>query len=177
MTLPTIKEKRKPGRPRKQQPDAPAQLPAPPYLDANGNPLPSGLALITALATAAAPQRKIAAALGITFKTFKALLNRADDVVRLAWEAGKAEVEQRIVQNLLNASDAGNVVASIFYAKTNLQWQEQAPPDNRPNVIIQIPDSLSPENYLRVINQPVTRKVNRRDLEQLPAPERAEGDQ
>jgi hypothetical protein len=176
MTLPTIKEKRKPGRPRKQ-PDAPAQLPAPPYLDANGNPLPSGLALITVLATQGAPQRKIAAELGILFKTFKRLLDRSDDVVRLAWEAGKAEVENRIVQNLLKASDAGHVVASIFYAKAQMQWQEQAAPDNRPNVIIQIPDALSPEQYIRVINEPVRRKVNRHDVQQLPAPERAEGDQ
>jgi hypothetical protein len=163
MTLPTIK--RKPGRPRKVQPEAPSPLPAGPYLDGDVV-LPSGHLLITMLAARGATQRKVAAELGITFKKFRALLNRADEAVRLSFEKGKAEVEQRVVENLLSASDKGHVVASIFYAKSNLGWTEQQPPDNRPNIIIQIPDALSPEQYLRVINEPqkVTRQVNRHDL-------------
>jgi hypothetical protein len=166
---PTIK--RRPGRPRKAQPEAPAALPAGPYLDATGDVLPSGIALITALAAIGAPQRKIAAELGLTIKKFKAMLGRADESVRLSYERGLAHVENEVAQMLLAAGRKGHVIAAIYYSKSQLGWAEQQPPDQRPNVTIVLPDALQPDAYIRTINEPqkVTRQVNRRDL--LPAPE------
>ena len=143
-------------------PTMPATMPLGPYVAREANVdgparvvvLPSGLALIEALAGDGAPQSKLAADLGIGLTKFKALL--ADDdgesPVRMAWEAGRASLEHEVSHLLLTAARKGNVIAAIYYSKAQLGWTEQPQVNAQVGVQIVLPDS-SPdhESYMRRI--------------------------
>lgn len=77
----------------------------------DGHCNPSGLELIEDLARKNRTQATIAVALGISKKKFETMISRAkgENEERLAWERGRADVEQRLL-DVLTASALGELV-------------------------------------------------------------------
>jgi hypothetical protein len=71
------------------------------------------------------------------------------DELRLALEAGRAEEERTLVENLRVMATKGNVVAAIFLLKARHGYREGDVLDQRPNVIINLPDAVTADTYLR----------------------------
>jgi hypothetical protein len=122
----------------------------------------AGLAFIRARASEGASQTLIACELGIGSTTLKSTMKR-DEKVRVAWEHGRAELEQEFVSLLIASARKGNFVPILFGLKALFGVVEgAAPPATAPNITIVLPDSYSPEAYMRTINEPrakVTRPV------------------
>lgn len=122
--------------------------------DAEGKPTgltPNGLLLVERLAKAAGTQNFIAGKLGITTKTFQKMLGRAEDETpaRLAWEKGRSEHEQHVVNQLM-AHGIKNPISLIFYSKAKLAWKENEPAAVQQNSInITLPRALSREEYYK----------------------------
>jgi hypothetical protein len=112
----------------------------------------AGLTYIRSRASEAATQGLIAAELGIPHKTLKALVQSNEDV-KLAWEHGKAEFENELVQTLLAAARKGAIVPALFLLKTRHGYVEGAQPadTNKTNIVINLPDAMQPDQYLKVI--------------------------
>jgi hypothetical protein len=114
----------------------------------------AGLVAARMIASSGGSQKLIAAELGISLTALKALMQR-DERVRLAYEAGLAEEEMILVRGLREAAAAGAWVPALFLLKTRHNYIEgAAPPSTAPNITLVLPDSRSPEDYLRVINAP-----------------------
>jgi hypothetical protein len=64
---------------------------------------------------------------------------------------GKAALADEFTHHLLNAARKGNVIAAIYLTKARLGWREGDAPDVKPNIIINLPDSMSHEQYLNLI--------------------------
>ncbi len=124
---------------------------------------PAGLALIEAMAAEGNDQRTIAKALGIGRTTLTNIRDRDPEVTE-AWESGHAALADELTHLLLSQARKGNIVAMIYLTKARLGWVEgSAPEEKRPNIIINLPDSKTPEDYMKMIaHHPVP---------QLPAPE------
>ncbi len=112
--------------------------------------LPAGVALVRKLAAESYPLRSIARVLGIGLGTFQRLMDRQEEV-RAALEEGRAEEERALVADLRTASTKGNIVAAIFLLKARHGYREGDALDQRPNVIINLPDAATPEAYLRMV--------------------------
>ncbi len=128
---------------------------------------PSGLAVIEDLAAQGQDQRSIAKRLGINHQTFNNLRKTRPEV-ELALERGHAALGDELTHHLLTAARGGNIVAMIYLTKARLGWREGDAPEAKPNITINLPDSQTPEAYLRairVVQEPAS----------LPAPENANG--
>jgi len=104
-----------------------------------------GIALVENLAGHKKRQNYIASALGITPSQFKRLLEDKDsnNDVRLAYHRGFAEHEEH-VRKLLLKHATKNVIAAIYYSKTQFGWKESeaqfdVKQDNRINITIPAP--------------------------------------
>lgn len=128
---------------------------------------PAGLAVIEAMAAEGQDQRTIAKHLGINHQTLNNLRKTRPEV-ELALERGHAALGDELTHHLLNAARNGNIVAMIYLTKARLGWREGDAPEARPNITINLPDSQTPEAYLRAIR--VIEEPGR-----LPAPESADG--
>jgi hypothetical protein len=144
-------QKRAPATPT--QP--PLTLPPGPYAEPGADPIrltEAGLTVVELVAREGGKQRGVAAALGVTFKQFRSLIDR-DEPVRLRWERGVAGLEAEVAGLLLAAARAGGVVPAIYFSKAVLGWTENSPPAAVANITITAPVSLpaplSIEDYAR----------------------------
>jgi hypothetical protein len=119
-------------------------LPEGPYLDEGGVVTSSGLQVVELLAAGGAPQSKIASALGMPFSTFKKMLgeNDHDNPLRLTWERGRSDLEFEVATILLDQARGGQVIAAIFYGKSQLNWVDAPQPTQQVGIQIVVPDSL-----------------------------------
>lgn len=138
-------------------------MPAPPYTVRADDKLgtvsitDTGLEFIKRRASDGASQNLIAAELGLTKTTLQKLFQR-DDRCRVAWEHGAAIEEMELVEILKASARKGYAVAALFLLKTRHGYQETGPaPATAPNITIVLPDSYSPEQYMRTINVPPTK--------------------
>ena len=111
---------------------------------------PAGLAVIEAMAAQGQDQRTIAKRLGIDRKTLD-VIRKARPEVDEAFERGLAALGDELTHHLLNAARNGNIVAMIYLTKARLGWREGDTPEARPNITINLPDSQTPEAYMRTI--------------------------
>ncbi|MDO8878390.1 MAG: hypothetical protein Q8M24_08385 [Pseudolabrys sp.] len=142
-------------------------MPMPPYITRADDKLgtvsitDTGLEFIKRRASDGASQNLIAAEMGLTKATLQKLFQR-DERCRVAWEHGAALEEMELVDILKQAARKGYAVAALFLLKTRHGYTETAaPPTTAPNITIVLPDSYTPEQYMRVINErpKVTRPV------------------
>jgi hypothetical protein len=115
---------------------------------------PAGLELTRMVAASGGSQRLIASKLEISFTALKNMMAR-DERIRLEYEAGLAAEEAILVRGLRAAAAAGQYIPALFLLKTRHGYIEGAPPPTTvPNVTIVLPDSRSPTDYLKIINEP-----------------------
>ena len=120
---------------------------------------PVGLELIEEMAKEGMDNTTIHSALGIAKDTFRLMRQRQPDVLD-ALDRGRAALADELTHILLTKARSGNIIAAIFLAKARCGWREgEPPPDTRPNVIINLPESHSPEEYLKMIN-PKPKELN-----------------
>ena len=157
--MPRARAIRAPQAATSPTPAVPVALPPGPYVEAGAEPLrltEAGLTVVEAVAREGGKQRAVAAALGVTFKQFRSLIDR-DEATRLRWEKGVAELESEVAGLLLKAARAGSVVPAIFFSKAVLGWRETDQPNAaQANIIItpvSLPAPLSEEQY-RLKHQP-----------------------
>lgn len=112
--------------------------------------LPRGLALLERLGREGQDQRSLAKALGISAKTLLEARKRQPEVEE-ALDRGHAGLSDELTHLLLSLARKGNVVAAIFLAKARCGWREGDAPEARANIVIQLPDASSPEQYLKII--------------------------
>jgi len=124
-------------------------LPLGPYLDAGRTVTPSGLRAVELLAAGGAPQSKIASTLGLPHSTFKKMLaaNDHDNPLRMAWELGRSDLEYEVATILLDQARAGQVIAAIFYGKSQLNWVDAPQPTQQVGIQIVVPDSLDRKSF------------------------------
>lgn len=87
-------------------------------------------------------QEQIADYLGISRRTFQAILER-DEEVAARYKRGKAKAIAHVANGLLQKARSGDTVSSIFYLKTQAGWREterleHSGPDGSP---IEVKDS------------------------------------
>jgi hypothetical protein len=128
---------------------------------------PAGLAVIEEMAALGNDQRTIAKRLGMDRKTMTDMRRRIPEVDD-AFERGLAALGDELTHLLLGQARKGNVVAAIYLTKARLGWREGDAPDARPNITINLPDSQTPEAYLRAIR--VTELPAVPDAPALPSP-------
>jgi hypothetical protein len=129
---------------------AAGKLPARPLgmLVADGKVTALGLLYAQALARVGGNQTFIASKLGLTKKELTRLLkDEHDTALRLAIEAGTAELAFEMAQIFLNAARNGNVVAGIWASKILLGWKEDMPPPSTQAIQIVLPRPLSADEY------------------------------
>lgn len=73
-------------------------------------------------------QAQIADYLGISRRTFQAILER-DAEVAAQYKRGKAKAIAHVANSLLQKARAGDTTSCIFYLKTQAGWRERAAPD------------------------------------------------
>jgi hypothetical protein len=111
-----------------------------------------GLEIIEEMARDGHPDVSIAKALRMHRETFRMCRRRQGEVDE-ALARGRAALESELAHLLLQHARKGNVVAAIFLAKARCGWREgEAPADTRPNITINLPDSQTPEDYLKMVN-------------------------
>lgn len=99
----------------------------------------------------------IAAKMGISKLAFQRWLKDHQEI-RAAYEAGLAVEEQEILSELRKILKKGNATPGIFLLKARHGYREGESQieDNRVQISVQLPASLSPEQYKQVID--VTKK-------------------
>jgi hypothetical protein len=93
---------------------------------ANGAPFEvtaAGLELVARWARTGASNNRIAASLGCSRNTFRDLRARQPEVDD-ALAAGRAALDQEVVDELLKMGRAGNVTALIWLSKNRLGWRD-----------------------------------------------------
>lgn len=120
---------------------------------------PAGIEAIRALAARGVSERTIASQLGITRKQLASALER-DTSVTAAYEAGRAELEQIAVGNLIKlAVEEKSVAANIFLLKNIAGWSDTGIVGSKAsatNVQIVLNAPLSREEYLKATSVTVT---------------------
>lgn len=111
---------------------------------------PAGLEVVERLVAEGQDYRTVAKALGCSGKALLEARKRQPEVQE-AFERGQAALADELTHHLLAAARKGNIVAAIFLAKARLGWREGDAPEVRPNITINLPDSQTPEAYLRTI--------------------------
>lgn len=109
-----------------------------------------GLELIEKMARSGVENITIAAALGMSVTSFRQLLQRQPEVEQ-AHARGRAALSDELASLLLRHARKGNVIAAIFLAKARCGWREGDAPETRPNIVINLPDAASPEQYLKLV--------------------------
>jgi hypothetical protein len=114
---------------------------------------PEGLKVLTEMVAAGNDQRTIAKKLGLgSHRTLQCIAER-DAEVEEALDIGKALLADELTHLLLANARKGNVIAQIYLTKARLGWREGDKPDERPNIVINLPDSQTPEAYLRLVSE------------------------
>jgi hypothetical protein len=175
---PTLKRKLTPRSP------PPAPLPAGPWItrtpQGKGEVITftdAGLVAVRMLAASGGSLGLISSRCNIT----KAALRKAmdnDERGRIAFESGIAEEEMQLVQSLRRKAEKGaSAVPELFLLKTRHGFIEGAPPPSTaPSVVINLPDSYSPAEYLKLVNQPEPEITPRRAIvRKVAAPDNVEG--
>jgi hypothetical protein len=116
----------------------------------------AGLDVIERMAAEGQDFRTIAKTLGCSGKSLQECRKRQLEVAD-AFERGQAALADELTHYLLRAARKGNIVAAIYLTKARLGWREGDTQESRPNIIINLPDSQTPEAYLRAIR--VTEEV------------------
>lgn len=112
----------------------------------------AGLAAVRKMAASGNSKVTIARILGVHPDTLAEMAKR-DERVDLALQEGLAALADELTDMLLKMARKGNVAAAIYLTKARLGWREGDAPDTRPNITINLPDSASPEQYMkRVVN-------------------------
>ncbi len=107
-----------------------------------------GYALIEAGATNGVSKAGIAKRLGVSTGTFGDILKR-DPKAQESFDLGTGANEDELRDLLMDKARDGNVTAMIYLTKARHGWVEGDAPDTRPNVIINLPDALPIEEYMR----------------------------
>ena len=115
---------------------------------------PAGRALIEAMSAEGNDQRTLARALGIGQSTLVRCKER-DEAVKDAWADGHALLADELTHILLGharGDGKASVIAAIYLTKARLGWTDQPQPEERaPNVIINLPESRSPEEHMKLL--------------------------
>ena len=158
------------GRPKKTKPKRPDDPPRDElgrFLSGNdlpwrnvhprSEPQPGDADQIYRLATSGHGVRSIASHIQIGLETFMRWLKEHKEI-KFAYQAGLAEEEQEIVTELRKILKGGNATPGIFLLKARHGWREgeSQVEDNRVQISVQLPASLTPDQYKQVID--VTRK-------------------
>jgi hypothetical protein len=88
--------------------------------------------------------------LGCSKSTLQGLAKR-DERVAEAMARGKAQLADTLTSIFLKQAREGNVVSAIFLAKCAAGFRETDAVEQRPNIIIHLPDALSPEAYMKTL--------------------------
>jgi hypothetical protein len=117
--------------------------------------LPNGLDVIKRMARKGHSKASIAASLGISLEKFKEAM-RAQPEVQDALIVGAGGLEDELVNILLEHARSKTskfaVVAAIYLTKTRCGFRENdGPEEARPNIVINLPDSMSREQWTRAI--------------------------
>lgn len=113
---------------------------------------PAGRELIEQAAADGVTKTLIAKALGVGYDTFKKLLAR-DPRAQEAFDLGNAQNETELRNLLMEKARAGNVTAAIYLTKARHGWTEGEAPEQRPNITINLPGAVSPEEYAKQIRR------------------------
>lgn len=100
------------------------------------------------------PETQIARALGINYRTWMRVREEDERVASALAEARKVE-EEELVALLLDKARKGDTTSIIFALKGRHGYRDQgAPPaaGHRTNIVINLPDALTPEAYLRMVD-------------------------
>lgn len=111
-----------------------------------------GLATITELAARGVRVDTIARSVGMCGKTFQRL--KADDpAVSEAYEAGRAQLHDELVDILVNKARAGDTISLLFSLKSIFGFRDQGPEAGEAGVHVHItlPGALPPEAYQRQV--------------------------
>lgn len=103
---------------------------------------------------AGVPETRIAAALGVNYRTWMRVREEDERVASALAEVRKIE-EDELVAVLLDKARKGDTIALLFALKSRHNYRDQGPAtvqDNRTNIVINLPDSMTPESYLRMID-------------------------
>ena len=116
---------------------------------------PAAYAVIRKMAGNGRTLTAIAAALGLTPRSFKAVRDK-DPKAEQALEVGVADLDAEVTDIILAQARKGSIVAAIFYAKARLGWVEGQPAPMGVNVKnmqvnITIPPPMSPEEAQALI--------------------------
>jgi hypothetical protein len=111
----------------------------------------AGCTALMLLASEGADMWTMAHKVGIGRTTLQRLI-KDDERVEAAIAIGKAALSDELTNHLLVAARKGNIVASIYLTKARLGWREGDVPEAKPNIIINLPDSQTPEAYLKSIS-------------------------
>lgn len=141
-------------KPRKRILKRRVSLPPGKYVDDAGKVTDLGLKAVTIAAAAGWPQMKIANAMGMTFSVMKRHLSADDPTLRLAWEKGRGDLEFEISSALFEAAKDGQVIAQLFALK-NMGWSDQPAVQTNNGITLILPGTLSREDYLKSIQQPL----------------------
>lgn len=113
-----------------------------------------GLEVVEAMSRNGHSEASIAKSLGISHRCFKDLKIR-DARVQEALDFGHSGLADELSDILLDiARDRSHkmqCVAAIYLTKSRCGWVEGQAPETRPNVTIVLPDSQSPDDYMRSI--------------------------
>jgi hypothetical protein len=89
----------------------------------------------------------IASRLGLAKKVLQRRLD-AEPELLLAFESGRAAVEQELFDALRNGARKGSFVPAIFALKANFGWREQTdPPPAQANIMLVLPRAMTPEEF------------------------------
>jgi hypothetical protein len=115
---------------------------------------PAGLRIIEQMAADGHADIAIAKALRMHQETLR-MCRRRQPEVQEALDRGRAALEGELVHYLLDKvrKDAdGGIIASFFLLKTRCGYREQgSPPDERPNLVINLPGAMSRDVYLNTL--------------------------
>ena len=113
-----------------------------------------GLEYVCKAAADGVPRTAIAASLRINRRTLREITQRQPEVAE-AFAAGRAGNEAELVSLLMEQARSGNMVATMFLLKSMHGYREGEARENdsRPTVIINLPDSMTPEQYTKMIEQ------------------------
>ena len=116
---------------------------------------PAGYGLIERLSSDGRNLASIAAALGVTGETLRAL-RRRDPEAQEALERGRAALGDELTDILLEHARKGVTVAAIFLAKARCGWREgEAMPGgtvNNTQINIQIPERMSDDEFRSIVD-------------------------
>jgi hypothetical protein len=110
-----------------------------------------GLQIIADCASRGVKETDLAKALGMSHSTWRNIREN-DPIVKEAYEAAKSIEHDQIFGKLYEKALNGDTVACIFLLKTRHHYREQAEIPTAPNVTINLPGSMSPEQYAKLIN-------------------------